>query len=126
MSTIHEIEARIAATQDHLTKRIDALNERVTEMAQRINSDMHKQVLVDRFKEGGRVEQYNWNYEYSFQPGRRCFTSDKILVPGIKAYRGTWTVGKIMSDPSPQGLVYPEEIWLTKEEFTVRRLKGQI
>jgi len=127
MNTIHEIEAKIAATQDHLTKRIDALNERIMEMHQRMQHDIDLEAVLNLFKSGEKIDHYRWNSEYSFLLGRRCFVSDRLIIPGTQAYKGTWAVGKVsIGNSLPPTTVYPEMIWLTKEEFIVRRLKGQI
>jgi len=127
MNTIHEIEAKIAATQDHLTKRIDAMNERILEMQQRIQRDIDTEAVLNLFKSGEKIDHYRWNYEYSLSPSRRCFVSNKLILPGRKAYKGIWAVGKVsVGNSLPPTTVYPEIIWLIKEEFIVRRLKGQI
>jgi len=127
MKTVHEIEVKIAATQDHLTKRIDAMNDRILEMTTRMSGHMAETMLVNQFKEGGKVEQYSWEYEYNFLLSRRCFISNNRLLPATQAYKGTFEIGKVIRENElPSGMVYPDEIWLTKEEFTMRRLKGQI
>ena len=63
MSTIREIEAKIAATQDHLTKRIDAMNIRIIEMQQRMQHDIDTEALRHLLKANGKVDHYRWNYE---------------------------------------------------------------
>ena len=124
--TKQEIKAHITETQRTLDKRISNMNERINAMTARIRNTINEEMLAKRFKEGDKIEQYEWNYEYSFHLGRRCFASDSLLIPGSKAYKGTFVVGRIIDNSSGLGIVYPEEIWLTKEEFTIRRLKGQI
>lgn len=127
MSTADEIETRIANAQCHLTKRIDALNDRIMEMQTRMNETMTYNQLISEMQSGTKVDHYEWTHEYSFQPGRRCDLSEKLIIPGTKAYKGKFAVGKetIHTILTPSA-IYPAELWLTKEEFTVRRLKGQI
>jgi len=95
-------------------------------MTARIKDRVGEEFLANRFNEGEKVDQYNWNYEYSFQPGRRCFASNNLILPGTKVYKGTFALGRINNNSPGMSMPYPAEIWITKEEFTVRRLKDQI
>ena len=135
-NTQHEIEMKIAASQHRISNQVDRITEKVALMNQRIAKRManiHSQSGIDALKEqfdlGLTITQYKWTYEYSFLLGRRCFTDGSLILPGRKAYKGKQDHTKMSKNKSGFYVdvnIYPEEIWLTKGEFTMRKLKGQL
>lgn len=137
MSSYKEIEAKIIAAQLKLDARINRITASVDRMnyrmAAKIDSMAVQQgadALKEQFKHGIQVTHYDWTCEYSFLPTRRCFTSGSLIFPCTKAYKGKQNYGKT-GRKNKNGFfldvnIYPEEIWLTKGEFTMRKLKGQL
>jgi hypothetical protein len=121
------MKALMAASEARLNKRIEEMNERIQIITLRIQGQVAEDMLVSKFENGQKIEYYHWTQSYSYKPGRRCFASGKLLIPGSQVYKGTCQPGRqINVDVTLSRIVYPAVIWISKEEFVMRRLKGQL
>ena len=113
---------------DRIAARAAVLNYRIAKRLGGIHAHEGIAALKEQFKNGIKITKYNWTYEYSFLPSRRCFTNEKLILPGTKAYKGIFNHGKTINKDGffLDVNIYPEEIWVTKGEFTMRKLKGQL
>ena len=129
-STQQEIEARIIAAQRKLNDRLNDINKRMAGRIRGVSEEQGIDALKLQFKSNVKIDHYKWTCEYSFQPGRRCFASGSLILPGTTAYKGNQNYNKT-GRTNKDGFfidvnIYPEIIWLTKGEFTMRKLKGQL
>lgn len=128
MTSYREFEARMAVTQQKLDKQFEEMNKIVDRMVTSYNREaletMAEEEMHNRFDLGVTVNFYTWTYSYSFLPSRKCFTTQELITPGTKAYKGVKK--KITADSNFEYEFLPKEMWLTKEEFILRRLRGQI
>ena len=121
MSTRKEIEAKIEANMRDMIQRINSLDKTIEAMTRKINAGVMVEVLRDEMQTTDTgVDLFEWNYERSWKPGRKCFTTLDLILPGTYAYKGRLTAENIASTG------YPTEIWLTKEEYIMLRLKGNL
>jgi len=124
MSTANEINLRIAAAAKNIDDRVKAMTKQIDMMNARMNAEVTRKLMIESYRKGEPIEHYKWNREYSFRPGRRCYISKTLLLPGTQAYRGILSKDDIKDNPI--GFIYMPEIWLSKEEFVIRRLKGLV
>lgn len=127
--------SKMAAKQKQLDERInrittsiDDMNRRMSDKIRGVSEQQGAEALRQQFYNGTKVGHYNWTCEYSFWPARRCFASGRLILPGCKAYKGKQNYIKT-GKTTEAGFfidvnIYPDELWLSKEEFTVRKLKG--
>lgn len=121
--TATEVEAKIASVQQDITKRTNAMTDMLNALGRKLNAEVSAEILREAVNGGEKCGLYSWTHERSYLPGRKCFTTQEPLLPGSKAYKGTLETGT-MAELDEIG--YPSEIWLTNEEFIVRKLQGQI
>ena len=114
MSTRREIEAKIAAAMQDTTKRIDVMTSKINSMVDTLNRNVQYDIMQERFRSGSEIKGVNWTMERIVIP-RICYASGKTLYPGTTVYKG---VGNPFS-----GI---PTVWLSREEFVTRKLKGQI
>ena len=126
-STYKEIEAmaeRAERQTEAMMKRFEKqIEDKLAYMEKKICQDIFR----ERFDAGEKIEGYDWTYERSYVL-RACYASGVTIYPMTKAYIGRGVTSKQIVDNTMdlQISLQPNEVWLTKEEFTTRRLKGQI
>jgi hypothetical protein len=108
------MEAKIAAVQQKLTNRINALSDSIDELTKHLHWSVRYEMIQERFKNGDKIDGYSWTRERTIIP-KPCCASDKTIYPGAIAYKG-------IAEAFSGG----QTIWLSKEEFIMRKLKGQI
>lgn len=118
--TFREVEAKMQQAEKRMKSAMYKIDQQQKEMMKKVEELVIADTLKNRFCEGDPVKGYAWTHERSFGI-RYCFTSNRLIYPGQKAYRG-----EIRPDAPMEDVMLPAEIWLTKEEFTWRRIKGQI
>ena len=114
MSTRKEIEAKIAAAQKDITKRVDAMASQVDSMVAVFHRTVQYEIAQKKFQDGEKIEGYIWTREVTYVP-RTDYATGKAMWPGYTVYKG-------VGEPFSGKLT----IWLSKEEFITRKLKGQI
>jgi hypothetical protein len=113
MSTAKEIEAKMIAAQQKISKRVNTLNDIINRMVDETHQTMRYEMLQNRIRNGDKID-YDWTEERIVVP-KIDIATGKTILPGSIAYKGTARPFKDY-----------QNCWLSKEEFTVRRLKGQI
>lgn len=125
MSSAKETEARLAATMAQLNNRVEHIEKMMNSGMRVLEQHMAEESFKQKFIDGERINHFVWKYERSFVL-RKCFTSGNTILPGMKAYKGTKNITPEMPADEADFIIYPQIVWLSREEFTVRKIKGQI
>ena len=125
MSTHDEIAAKMADMQKKMDKRILRMEKLIDEKMKLISERVVRENRTKQFNEGEKVNGFVWAYEYAGVP-HECIASGRTLLPLTKAYRGVKNLTIELSSVDIDMATYPQVYWLSKEEFTIAKLKGQI
>ena len=124
---VQEMETILGQAQ----KKMDILDEvlkdndsplRIDKRMRQLSERIAKQQLAAEFEEGKQIKGISWTEERAILP-HKCFITNEIIKPGTIAHKGTRMIELL---DSLEVTHKKETVWLTKEEFLVRRLKGQI
>jgi len=124
-STATELELKLKAAEMNLERRISRMERLLNNSMQMLSDKVAREELKDKFISGMKINHFMWTYERIYKP-RECFVSGKPIRFGAKAYKGINELSPLMPPEDITDAIYPQVVWLSKEEFTVRRLKGQI
>ena len=113
-------QKKIDILEKVLNENIDPM--RIDKRMRRLSRQISQDLLAAHFEEGKQIKGITWTEEPAYVP-HRCFVSDEVIYPCTVAYKGTRTIELL---DTLEITLKQETIWLTKEEFTMRRLKGQI
>jgi len=118
-------EMRLKAAVENMDRRIERMETLLTDQMKMLADMTAREELKNKFISGMKINHFEWTYERIFK-SRKCFVSDKSIRFGTKAYKGINELSPLMPPEDITDAIYPQVVWLSKEEFTVRRLKGQI
>jgi len=118
-------ELRLQMAVENMDKRIDRMERLLNNSMQMLGDKVAREELKDKFISGIKINHFEWTYERIYKP-RECFVSGKPIRFGAKAYKGINELSPLMPPEEITDAIYPQVVWLSKEEFTVRRIKGQI
>jgi len=118
---IDDIDDRIA-NNEKLLKQTEKKLEYIEYLLEKINKDN----LTKKFNKGEKPDGFSWTLERAMSM-RKCKASGKIIWPGEKAYKGSKYLPPapmeyILRNVSSAGI----EIWVSKGEYLIRKLKDQI
>lgn len=114
-----DVQARV----DKLTRRIEAMNEKLVTRHRQISEGLSREFLKTKFNNSEDIFEYTWQEERIVKP-RRSFISEDILYPFTVVMRGTLK-DNYTEDDTIFSFKYPKTIWLAPTEFTYYKLKGQ-
>ena len=122
---VQEMETILGQAQ----KKMDILGEvlkdndsplRIDKRMRQLSERIAKQQLAAEFEEGKQIKGISRTEERAILP-HKCFITNEIIKPGTIAHKGTRMIELL---DSLEVTHKKETVWLTKEEFLVRRLKG--
>jgi len=125
VSSRDEVQIKVEKIRNDIDKRIERMNLILQEKMKIIKQRVARETLQKKFSNDEPVEYFEWTFKRVFTP-QTCFGCGKTIYPGMKAYKGVKSLCPEMPADQIEFVIYPQVIWLTKEEFTIRRLRGQI